>query len=339
MAVQPSDNRFDWCDRLLTVRVNYSAEECCNILKSELAKFRGADPIYVAKVRSYQTKDFSISARYIPVYEARATVTYTWNTSDEEKGTIKLSNGPLDSSPEYIKVTTDVKTIHTKQLTFNRMFCRNITDELRPTEFTGRNDQRFYNLAHVDELNASSLGPTSVYSLPEMEQQIIAAAKNEHGGKVALNSWSCTMIAVPAFEITVHYNGRRDIWYINAHNGAARCTGYLVSDRMKNEANRMVKKVKLPHIVTYIAGSLSILVSVFTMNWRGAWFATLLSLLASFSVGIVAMVEASKQTESHIRSRFGREGLNARDEYGACMLYMWLALGALIFAALCAIIW
>ncbi len=339
MAVQPSDDRFDWCSRLIKARRNYSAAECCDILKNQLATFRGADPGYVSKVRSYQTKDFSIVTRYIPIYEATATVTYTWNTTDEKKTTVKISDGPLDTSPEYVKLSADVKTTHRQQLTFTKLIFANVADELRPTEFVGRNDQRFEALSHVDDLQGQMWTPHSVYSSGAMENAIISEAKKEHQGQVTLNKWSCTAILIPAFEITVPYNGRRDIWYVNAHNGASRCTGYLVSNRIEKAADETAQKVKLPHIISYIAGIASMIVSVTTMNWLGAWFATLLSLIISFSCGIVAINESRKQTKYSIRARFGKEGDCSRDEYSGALFCMWMALGALIFAVICAVIW
>lgn len=52
MAVEKSNNMFDWCDKIARAKTNYSDAECLEILKKRVAGIGGIDQGFYNKVSS-----------------------------------------------------------------------------------------------------------------------------------------------------------------------------------------------------------------------------------------------------------------------------------------------
>ena len=55
MAVEKSNNMFDWCDKIARAKTNYSDAECLEILKNRVAGIGGIDQGFYNKVASGST--------------------------------------------------------------------------------------------------------------------------------------------------------------------------------------------------------------------------------------------------------------------------------------------
>ncbi len=337
MAVQSTDNRFNWCHELLEACQNFTPEECCVTLKNELSKLKGADPDYVATVRARPVSEFPMRLLFYPVYEVSATATYTWDETKYKKETteVKVSGEILSS---FVDTNKKVTTTYKEQISFDKTYFRNIYKELEPDNYVGRSDQRFYELDHVDDLEGGIYNDSCVYSQSDITDAIQRDAKSEHNGTPYINQWYCTACMIPLIEISVLYNGTKHRWYFNAHNGAMFCEGYLVSKKIANAAKETAKAIVVPHILTYIAGVSSIIVSFANMNWEH-WFASLLSLATSLIGGIIVMIKAGAQNETNLRAEFGQNGDLSEETQKNAITYLIVACVILVFAGFCAIVW
>ncbi len=334
MALQATDNRFDWCNRLLKARQNYSVEECCNIIKSELSKLKGADPDYVAAIISRAPKDFPVSKLYFPVYETTITATYTWDTVQKNYNTDKFSD-------VEIRTTTTTTTTNTERDTFNKTFHRGVYDALDVTAYAGRTDQRFYQLNHVDDLDGSIYNDNCIYRKSDMEIAVNNAAMDHKKRKqVFVNQWSCTACMIPIVIITVAYQGHSHKWYFNAHNGKLYSEGYLVSKRVESSVKEAVTKTRIPHIITGILSALAVIITFATADWSSNWFTTLLSFALSIIGGIVLINKAFiKQNATHIRNQFGKDGPDVEHVYKKSIILMIVSICICVWCSLSAIIW
>lgn len=161
MAVGQCNIKFDWCDQLIRVKRNYSNDECCNIVKNKLREFKGADSGFIKDVCSRANSTFRVARLFYPVYNVKATVTYDWNESNTH------------NSGDYSVTTT---THNTKTNTFTKNFFKGIYQGCCPDVFVGRNDERFYTLSHVDDLDGGVYNASCVYLEQGLQQDINAYA-------------------------------------------------------------------------------------------------------------------------------------------------------------------
>ena len=76
MAVEKSNNMFDWCDKIARAKTNYSDAECLEILKKRVAGIGGIDQGFYNKVSSATMKDVTFDNRFAPVYLLTIKATY-----------------------------------------------------------------------------------------------------------------------------------------------------------------------------------------------------------------------------------------------------------------------
>ncbi len=288
MAVGQYDGRFDYCDKLLETVANYNFDECCNIVKNTLKQFKGADKGFIQDVCGRPNSAFSIKKMFFPVYRVTMTVTYDWDVeSTEDKG-------------DY-KVTTT--THHTNTNTKTKDFFRNIYSSCAPNTFTGRNDQRFYKLSHVNDLDASIYNDSCVYSQSSLTDAISAYAQKEKPANNAdylVNSWTVTVLFIPIAVINYKYGEKNYTSAVNMHNGQGHFE-YLVSKECVENAKR-AKKISLNLRTASIAvSSINFVISLLSGFW-----ATLFS-LALLIVMIVTSV-LMKHNEQYFINYFGENG-------------------------------
>lgn len=334
MALQATDSRFDWCDQLIRARQNFSIEECCNCIKTELSKLKGADPAYVAAIQARPAKDFPASLVYFPVYETTITATYTWDTVQKDHDTSTVSDIEF-------RTTTTTTTTHRERESFNRTYHQNVHEDLNVTKYAGRSDQRFFQLDHVDDLKAGIYNDSCIYTEAAMKNEVKQAAeKNKPHKNAFVNQWSCTACMIPILIITVTYQGNAHKWYFNAHNGSMHGGGYLVSQRVAEAVSETLEKVRIPHIVTHLISTATIIISFMTMDWANHWFATLLSLAISIFGGLVLMIFASSyQSRSSLQREFGANGPNVEGQYKCSKQIMGVSIGIMIWCIFSAIVW
>ena len=102
----------------------------------------------------------------------------------------------------------------------------------------GRNDERFYKLSHVNDLEGGIYNQACVYNEAGLENAI-----KEYAGKIkpnqyaqhTLNRWSVTVCFVPVALVSYKYNGQTYTGTVNMHNGSTHLT-YLVSQTVKQKA-------------------------------------------------------------------------------------------------------
>lgn len=202
MAVEKSNNMFDWCDDIARAKTNFSDAECLEILKKHAAGIGGIDKGFYDKVCSATMKDVSFDNRFAPVYLLTIKATYVY--SDVE----------VDDD-----VTTT--TTHTDTYTFNKSTTKNFFGSLKMGEFVGRNDNRLFTLTHVDDLPNSLYDIKYCYSSAEMSQRVYELAAPHHIGTCTVNGYECMAVFVPVVCIYVNYNGTRYYCVVNKHNGCS----------------------------------------------------------------------------------------------------------------------
>lgn len=288
MAIAQNDLRFDWCDKLLELREYYSLDECCNIAKKTLRLFKGAEKEFIEDVCSRKNSAFSVRRTFYPVYSVNATVTYTW---DEETTEYKSN------------YTVDTTTHHTNTETFGHDFFRNIHASCEPSSYVGRNDERFYKLAHVADLNGHIYNEACVYSSSQLENSIerYANAKSpDISAKCLLNRWSVTVVFVPVAIVGYTYKGTNYEATINMHNGKGHF-GYPISESVKQQAKTARTASLVLRATSLVLSGAGIFLSFLT-NIIGAVVA-----LSCF-VLLCVMTGTMKHTKKYFLDEYGNKG-------------------------------
>lgn len=286
MAVESCNTRFDWCYRLLETKGNYNRNECCNIVKNYLQKLQGVDKKFLNNILSTSNDAFRFKKYYFPVYSVEATITYTWDVRTET----------------YDEIT---ETHNTERKTFSNDFYKGIYDGCKPAKFVGRNDERFYKLSHVDDLDAGVYNNSCTYTSSQLTSEIKSYATNKSPSTDAdtyLNEWTATALLVPIAVIGCTYEGKDYEFVVNMHNGYGHYD-YLVSEEVS-------MKAVLAKRLSFWTRIAAILVSVFA--WMSVVSETLIaSLLAS---GLVIFLIVKSFTINHKKEYFldlfGKKGVN-----------------------------
>lgn len=249
MAVEKSNNMFDWCDSIARAKTNYSDAECLEILKKRVAGIGGIDKGFYDKVCSATIKDVSFDNRFAPVYLLTIKATYIY--SDVE----------VDDN-----VTTT--TTHTDTYTFNKCTTKNFFDSLKMGEFVGRNDNRLFTLTHVDDLPNSLYGTQYCYSSYEMDQRVYELAAPHHIGTCTVNKYDCMAVFVPVVCIYVDYNGKRYYCVVNKHNGYSYLY-YPVSQKVNEGAKKAYTAYMTFKILGFACAGITVALSVLTIFIAG----------------------------------------------------------------------
>ena len=290
MAVGYSDNRFDWCDELIEVKRNYSNDECCNIIKNVIKSQKGADPSFVKEICSKDNASFKFGWYFFPVYSTNFRVTYNW---DEEE---------TKNKGDY-KVTTTTHNTNTN--TFNRDFYKSIYNSCCPNLYVGRNDDRFYKLSHVDDLDGNIYSAASVYSQFALKEAMENYAKSEKpaiGASYLINGWSVMVFFVPMVNILYEFGGKTYNAVVNMHNG--RCyVNYVVSKAVEEKS----KKTFLASVIMKSASILLSLVCFLAVMYNGFW-AVLFSL--GLIGGNIGATIATKHNKKYFYNEYGSKGID-----------------------------
>lgn len=133
MAIEKSNNMFDWCDDIAYAKTNFTDEESFDIFKKALSNFGGIDKNFTNLVKSKTVKDVRFVDRYAPIYLLNIKATYVY-----------------DDVEIYDDET--VTTTHTNVYTFSKETFKGVYNSLNLGNFVGRNDNRLFRLSHVDDL-------------------------------------------------------------------------------------------------------------------------------------------------------------------------------------------
>lgn len=221
MAVENCNTQFDWCDKLVEAKGNYNRDECCNIAKNHLREIKGIDQNFLNKLLSTSNDKLKFKKYYFPDYYVQATVTYTWDVTTET----------------YDQITT---THNTEKNTFSEYFYKSIYESCKPVKFVGRNDERFYKLSHVDDLDGDIYNDSCVYTSGQLSYDIKSYARRKSpsaDAELCLNSWNATAVLVPIAVIGFEYNGTNYEFIVNMHNGYG-YYHYLVLQKVADKAKQ-----------------------------------------------------------------------------------------------------
>lgn len=185
MAVARSNNTFDWCDDIARAKTNYSEEECLNIFKNHVYRLAGVDQTFAKCLKSAKKCDVKFLNSYVPVYMLTIRATYTRH-EDETRGDI---------------VTT---TTYTETYTFDDYATRGYNNAINAELFVGRNDDRWYELSHVDDLPYSLFNSNCYYTRGTMSLEVERIAERKHIGKCFVNGFSATAVFVPVVNIYLY---------------------------------------------------------------------------------------------------------------------------------------
>ena len=246
MAVQYSNNAFDWCRQLVEVKINYNAEECLAIAKKKLQSLLGLDEKFVKDVCAKSLQEVKISLKYVPVYDVSVKLSANWS---DTKSDTEMINGRT-----YDVLTT---TNHSQKRSTSKEFFKGIHKDLKVNAYVGRADSRFYKLAHVDDLKGGILSPEkTVYGRAELYKVIEKNANYLLGrgetkvtfvkGKAQVNQWSATVFFVPIAVISFTYGGKEYTSLVNMHNGQSRVE-YKLQEKLEVKAKNawLISKILL----------------------------------------------------------------------------------------------
>ena len=288
MAIAKTDLRFDWCNQLLRLREYCNFSECCNIVKDKLRSFKGADGGFIKDVCAREESAFSVRKAFYPVYTVNATVTYTW---DEE--TTEYKSG----------YSVDTTTHHTNKETFEYDFFRSIHTSCHPNEYVGRNDERFYKLSHVADLNGQIYNEACVYSQSGLESAIkkYAAGKSpDEYAQCLLNRWSVTVIFVPMAIVDFTYKGKKYQAVVNMHNGDGYFE-YPMSKAVEQKAKTAAKASVILRVSGLVLSAGGIVLSCLT-NVVG------FILAAACFILLCVMAGTMKHTKKYFINEYGDKG-------------------------------
>lgn len=249
MAVEKSNNMFDWCDKIARAKTNYSDAECLEILKKRVAEIGGIDQGFYNKVSSSTMKDVTFDNRFAPVYLLTIKATYIY--SDVE------TDGDVTTT-----------TTHTDTYTFNKSTTKNFFDSLNMGEFVGRNDNRLFTLTHVDDLPNSLYGNKYCYSSYEMDDRVYELAAPRHIGTCTVNGYECMAVLVPVVCIYVDYNGTRYYCVVNKHNGCSYLY-YPASQKVTEGAKRAYAAYMAFKILGFACAGITLVLSIIEIFTAG----------------------------------------------------------------------
>ena len=252
MALKQWDDRFDFCDDLLEVSANYSTNECCDIVKNTLKSFKGADRDFIQDICNRDNSTFKVRKMYFPYYCTQFTYTYNWEEEEtEDKGDCKIYNTII-----HTDTNTKTKDFFSKKGIYTSCHVDN---------FVGRQDQRYYQLSHVNDLDGEIYNQRCIYS----EDEIATGIKNfvERGlpngdGSWVVNRRFIQALFIPVAVVYYAYNGTNYSSVINMHNGCGGGFQYLVSK--KTEENAIASK-KVGVVVNLISLAISAIVFISTL--------------------------------------------------------------------------
>ncbi len=311
MALVNSDNRFDWCNNLYYAKTNYNKSECCNIIKNTIKTYKGADEDFVRDICNRTNDKFSVYHLYFPVYLTEYVATFTWVTEKtEDKGSY----------------TVDTTTNHSKRNSFNRSFFKGIYSSLSPDSFVGRNDQRFYILSHVADLDAGIYNDSCVYSKSQMSNLVSSDAsgyKPASNAECFINGWSSDVVFVPIAVICYKYGGSEYKSYVNMHNGSTYCH-YLISKKTEILATKAKKISLILRIITalsFVASTL-LLISNAVNCWDVVW--SILGL--GLSIAGIIKICTLKHNQQYFNNFYGSNGDVGATAYKQEIIYLVLSI-------------
>lgn len=291
MAVTESNNNFDFCDNIYVAKTNYNNAECLNIFKNVIAKCSSADDLFKQKVLGATLSSVKFDDRFFPVYGLTVEATDTYYTSDTETQEITYS----DYSTDKASVTTT--TTHYQPFSFFAYTYNGIYDSCKPDVFVGRNDQRFYSVAHVDDLPYPIYNSETNYlSYKELRERARTRAPRfspqkpllSYGSTIKVNALDSDVYFVPVVVIYLEFEGNSYHCVVNRHNGNSHYT-YPVSPEVdlesrftRDKAKKLTKTSAIFQCVTIALPILAIIVCGDNCN---IWF-FLLSILLAIGVNI-----------------------------------------------------
>lgn len=244
MAVARSNDSFDWCDDLARAKTNYSDEECLNIFKNHVFGLPGVDRAFAQSLRAASKANVKFINSYVPVYMLRIKATYTRDETTENQNTI---------------TTTTYKDTYT----FSDYTTTGYNNTIQAQIFVGRNDDRWYDLSHVDDLPYGLFNSNCHFSCNGMLYEVSRIAEYKHTGSCCVNDFSATAVFVPVVNIYYTYNGCEYYCFINKHNGKITFKA-PVSQKGKEEAKKAAKLTLTCKIIWIASFVLTILVGVST---------------------------------------------------------------------------
>ena len=279
MSIKESNNNFDWVDSLYVAKCNFTEEECINVVKKTIESKKGVDLAFLEYIRNSNENTFSVEIKYVPVYTATANATYTWDTDKTERA------GDFD-------VTTTTR--HTERKSMSEDFSCDEFKDCKLGELVGRNDERIYEISHVDDLRYPV---TYDFYNPKMIEagleSLVIKSKPKVVATYHLDSWSCFATLIPIAFIKYTFNGINYFAKVNMHNGKD-STEYLISKEVEKKA----KKAKTISTISKIINIAVPLVSAF--------LGAILSLFVAI-INIVLIVKL-KHNKNYYNNLFGTKG-------------------------------
>ncbi len=296
MGIPNSDNRFDFAKELLFVNANLTNDECISAIKSSLKTFKGADEDFVKDICSRNSSTFKISYSYYPVYATRYLVTYRYTLEKTQN-----SNG-------YEINTTTKKT---KTQSFDKDFFIG-PEELQLNNFVGRQDERFYILPHVADLNAPIANSISENELDNSIRRDAERHKPVSDASFTINGWEATVVFVPIAFVEFEYNNKQYRCCVNSHNGFCKCS-YLISKEAEEAAFKSRKKSitmrTISAILCVIASAISILFSV--INNFDVESLIITAPVIIFTIICLFKIGGLGHTIEYFKEIYGKEGVTA----------------------------
>lgn len=242
MAIEQSNNSFDWCETLAYAKTNFSDAECLDLFKKSLYGFSDIDSEYVKTIKKLELKNVKFINVYSPVYLLEIKASYV--TEDFE----------IDDN---VKTTTT----YTNTYTFGKYTDKGMP-ELNLSEFVGRNDNRLFSLSHVDDLKYPLYNQKCFYTQSEMRMRANNIARSEHIGECTLNSFHTYVYFVPVVCIKVRFGGKEYFCSINKHNGYVH-NYYPVSEKAAAEVKKAFKQYKTLKIAGFVCIGITALTLLF----------------------------------------------------------------------------
>ena len=310
MAIEKSNNAFDWCDDIGYAKTNFTDEESLNIFKKSLSSFGGIDKEFVNLVNNKTVKDMKFVNRYAPVYLLNIKATYGY-----------------DDFQVYDDET--ITTTHTNVYTFSKYTFKGVPNSLNLGNFVGRNDNRIFQLSHVDDLKYGLYGDNCSYTSSEMSSRVYDLSYGYSRGTCTVNRYDCTAIFVPVVCIYVNFKGKSYHCVINKHNGCYYLY-YPVSTDMSQAAEKefkTYKRFKFIGFAAVVCTFITALIVLFTSSFLGG----ILSLLIfGGAQGILIKIMSKKyvfdNTEKEYLNEFAKTGKVNRKKNTPIIVFAVLAI-------------
>lgn len=249
MAVVNSNNMFDWCDDIARAKTNYSDKECLNIFKNHVSNLAGVDRNFAKRLNETNENGVRFVNTYVPVYMLKIRATYTYDVTQ--------------TKDDIVTTTT-----YNETYTFDDFATAGYNNAIQAQIFVGRNDDRWYELSHVDDLPFCLFNNQCAYSYNEMQSKVEYLAKYKHTGTCFVNGFTATAVFVPVVNIYYSYNGYEYFCLINKHNGKITFQAPVSAEgKQKAQKAALISRVcKIIWITSFALSLLTAVISVFARD-------------------------------------------------------------------------